>query len=519
MLSSKGWMCLLVSGIVLFASNHSNAQSSSRYPSAQRNQARTVQRSGVNSFAGQHVAPPAPPQSRVAQAYVPQHLQSGIQTGVVAPPVERTVSTSEPVAQTAQISGSGSRGVASPIYDNVISGSGSRVVGSPIYDNVVPGSGSRAVATPYYENVVGSSVGPVHGTIIDSGPVIVGGTGQATHSISTGCSACPTGGCGTGFGGPIDLGVGQTYFDGGGSCGGSCGIAYDDCCGRGGCPPYQNCWLNRLFGSFSGAEFFVGGVGFRSEQFQVPGLNTNDVFDDSSFGFQGGFNVGVPLCNLTCGLISGQIGVRHITSNFDGNSFSDSSRNQTFFTAGLFRRVDYGLQVGVVADVLREEWFTDSQVVQLRGDIAWVYPAGSAFGFRFATQLDEDVSDGTIDGLPFTDLQTTSLETYRFYYRRAAAWGGFVDFSAGWSDSDHFVLGLDHDIPVSETISLQSSLTYLSGDDLPIDSPFAGNGNEAWNVSVGIAWRPRGRSWYRSYNTPVLPVADNGSLILRRGLQ
>ena len=311
-----------------------------------------------------------------------------------------------------------------------------------------------------------------------------------------------------------DLGVGQSYFDGG--CGDSgCGIG-GDCCGRGGCPPcaLENCWLNNLFGAFSGAEFFLGGAGFRSQNLPVPGATS--LFDDSSFGFYGGFNVGKPLCRLTCGLISGQFGVRHVTSNFDGNTFSNETRNQTFFTAGIYRRVDYGLQIGVVADVLREEWFTSTQTVQLRGDFAWVYPGGSAFGFRFTDNLDDDLSDGVVNGLPVTDLATTTLETYRFYYRYGVNAGGFLEVSGGWTGDDGFLVAFDHDLPLNETVAIQSNLTYVSGDESST-SPFsAGDNEEAWNVSVGIAWRPRGRIWYRSYDTPVLPVADNGTFIQRR---
>ena len=499
MLSSKTWMCLVATGFLLAASTHSMAQSGSRYPSAATQRTRTVQRSYQTDAASayERVAPAAPRQARVAQAYVPQHLQNGIQTGVVAP----VQTITEPEFETVGHQGSGRRPAAHTAQ--IISG-------PPIYDNVV-GSG---IVGPIIEGPIVE--GPIVEGPIVSSHVIAGGTGVSSHSISTGCSTCPSGSCGTGFGGPVDLGVGQSYFDGG--CGdGSCDIG-GDCCGRGGCPPYalQNCWLNGLFGSLSGAEFFLGGAGFRSQL-------TDGVFDfdDSSFGFYGGFNVGIPLCRLTCGLISGQFGVRHVTSNFDGNSFTDDTRNQTFFTAGLYRRVDYGLQVGVVADVLREEWFTSTQTVQLRGDIAWVYPRGSAFGFRFTDNLEDDVSNGIVNGQGFTGLQTTTLDTYRFYYRHGVESGGFFEVSGGWTGEEGFLVAFDHDLPISQTVAIQSNLTYVSNDEASDElvalAPFVGDGDEAWNISIGLAWRPRGRAWYRSYNTPLLPVADNGTFIQRRG--
>ena len=512
MLSSKAWMSLVAAGILLASTTSSNAQTT-RYTNGQLLQQRQTQQPlsrtqvaqrnarSMSNAGYDQVAPPAPPTTHVARAYVPQHMQnSGIQTGVVVQqPAVQTEIYQEQVRSTRPVRvGSTTRGP--------IARTSQMISETPYYDgNMVGGS-----------PVVGNTI--VGGGILNSGCAGCGSSGYSTHTTSGGCSSCGNGGCGTGFGGPVDLGVGETYFDGGGCGDPGCGSGLSDCCGRGGCPPtaLEECWLNGLFGVFSGGEFFGGGVGFRSEQFQVPGASVDDVFEDCSFGFYGGFNIGVPLCRLTCGLIQGQIGVRHVASEFDGNSFSANSRNQTFFTAGLFRRVDYGLQMGVVADVMREEWFADSQTVQLRGDIGWVYPSGSTFGFRFTSQLEDDVSDGVIDLLPFTGLTTTTIETYRFYYRHTAPSGGYTDFSAGWSDNEHFLIGFDHDMPISETIAIQSSLLYLSGEDLASNSPFAGNGNEAWNISVGFAWRPNGRAWYRSYNRPMFNVADNGTMILKR---
>ena len=502
MLSSKTWMCLLAIGLLTAASTHSMAQSGSRYSNApiQRAHPQAVQRSYQSDTIVEQAAPAG--QARVAQTYVPQHIQNGIQTGVVAAPVQRTAAAPnaefamdqphprQPVARTAQI-------ISGPPISNYSVGSGTSGTIGPVVGPIVEG--------PIVE-------GPIIGGPIVGSHVMVGGSGVSSHSISTGCSTCPTGSCGSGFGGPVDL-VGQSYFSGRcNSCGdGRCG---GDCCGRGGCPPGP-CWLDGLFGAFGGAEFFAGGAGFKSETFQVPGI-TNEVFDDSSFGVFGGFNLGVPLCRLTCGILSGQIGVRHISSDFDGNNFSTNSRNQTFFTAGVFRRVDYGLQIGVVADVLREDWFTTTQTVQIRGDFAWVYPGGSAFGFRFTDGLEDDTSDGIINGTQFTDLRTSTIDTYRFYYRQGVSSGGYYEVSAGFADEDAYLIAFDHDVPVNQTLSIRSNLTYYSGEDLAINTPFATEGNEAWNVSVGFVWRPSGRR--DSYDAPLLPVADNGTFILRRGL-
>lgn len=310
--------------------------------------------------------------------------------------------------------------------------------------------------------------------------------------------------------------LGDTYFDG--AYGDQYLSAGDDCgleCRPGGCPPelIGDCWIGRLGNVLRDAEYFAGAHGFSSISFAIPGANLQT--EDSSFGFHGGVNVGIPLCRLTCGLVSGQIGVRTVQSNFDGTLFTADDRDQLFVTTGLYRRVDYGLQFGVVLDYLRENWFTNIDVMQLRGDLSWVYPSGSAIGYRFAESVQDDETNGIINGLAFTGLVSDLFDTHRFYYRHASPWGGFTDVFAGFSDEKHFIMGLDVDVALTETVALQSGFNYLLPDE-DTRALIAPGQSEAWNVYVGFVWRPQGRDWYRSYDRPILPVADNGSMILRR---
>lgn len=245
------------------------------------------------------------------------------------------------------------------------------------------------------------------------------------------------------------------------------------------------------------SEYFMGVQAFTGQ-----GATANNRQETASFGYNVGFNAGLPLYRITCGLVSGQLGLRYAQSNFQDQFFSADNRNQLFFTGGIYRRVDYGLQFGVVADVLRETWISRIELVQMRGELSYVWPAGHTFGFRFARGIQND-----------TDAQVPadSLDTYRMFYRHACAWGGHSEFFAGWSDESHTVLGADYELPLGECSVLQSGFTYLSPENrnLTID-------NEAWNIFLNISFRPRGRGWYKFYHRPLLPVADNGSLMLRR---
>ena len=363
------------------------------------------------------------------------------------------------------------------------------IIGSPMGTQY---SGGQVINQgPVYENVIYDD-GYSHGGYSD------GFTEGVVVDGSCGCGECSTGyQCGS-------------VSD----CGGGC-------CGRGGCPDGP-CWLGNFGKAFRTGEYFGGATGFQSPLFTVPGqdipIDENQLASDSSFGLYGGFNLGIPLCRLSCGFLSGQFGVRSVTSNFNGNEFTSEDRRQLFITTGLYRRVDYGLQFGVVADILHEEWFTESDLVQIRSDIGWVYPAGHTLGFRYTTGVQDDTTNGTFNGNQFFDYFQTTDDNYRFYYRHNAPGGGYGEIYAGWAEASQTVFGVDVDLPVTDRVSFQSGFTaYFNDDIVSADSNFqGGNLNEAWNLFVGISLKPQGRSWYRSYDRPLFSVADNGTMFVRR---
>lgn len=298
----------------------------------------------------------------------------------------------------------------------------------------------------------------------------------------------------------------------------SCG---SDCCGRGGCPEGP-CWLGNFGKALRTGEYFGGATGFQSPLFTAPGQGANEndnvLASDSSFGAYGGFNLGIPLCRLSCGFLSGQFGMRSVNTNFNGNEFSHEERRQLFITTGLYRRVDYGLQFGVVADILHEEWFTESDLVQIRADIGWVYPAGHTLGFRYATGVQDDFTEGAFNGNDFFDFFQTTDDNYRFYYRHVAPWGGWGEAFVGWAEASQTIIGVDVDLPVTDRLSFQSGFTaYLNDDIVSTNGNFqGGNLNEAWNLFVGLSFKPQGRRWYKSYDRPLFSVADNGTMLVRR---
>ena len=300
-------------------------------------------------------------------------------------------------------------------------------------------------------------------------------------------------------------------------CGESCGYFDDQCCGRGGCPS-GNCWINNFGNLFRRGEFFVGAQGFQTPWLATPGTAETQLFEDSNFGFYGGFNFGLPLCRISCGLFAGQFGVRTVQSSFNGNEFTPESRDQLFMTTGLYRRVDYGFQGGVVADLMWENWFTNSFVAQVRSELSYAWVGGTSFGFRYFANASASDSGGVFAGVPFDSMTTYSEDQYRFFLRKEHQRGGYVDFLVGWTDASQTVFGLEMDLPMTDRLAAQMNVTYYLDDtELPANSlAFGGNQFESWNVSAGLVWRPMGRAFYRGYDRPLMNVADNGTMLIRR---
>jgi hypothetical protein len=306
---------------------------------------------------------------------------------------------------------------------------------------------------------------------------------------------------------------GFSVMDGGmiGPGGAACCDAYcPDCCGPWrSCGPVPPCCLLPCI-PYDNLEFFGGVQGFTGP------LNRGG---SGSFGFHEGFNWGIPFC----GEIAWQWGMNWTQSNFDGNYLTEDQRNQIFLTGGFFRRVDWGLQCGLVVDYLHDEWDYTADLVQLRGELSWLYCGCHEVGMWFTAGVHEannlpvltpsfDPGEGVVFDTQQSVVQTNDM--LAFFYRRQLACGGEGRAFVGLTTSSQALLGADAVLPINPCWSLRGSFLYITPDGDKADDPnFT---DEAWNVGISLVWTPCGRSLCGpNYCRPLFNVADNGSFTTR----
>ncbi|TWU22024.1 hypothetical protein Pla52o_30720 [Novipirellula galeiformis] len=368
-----------------------------------------------------------------------------------------------------------------------------------------------------------SSCGPV----CDCGEVSCGV--EPGYGYEVGCGAeygepgCGVEACSSCHGEPVCGMEAMGYQDA--SCGmESIGGAYCDSCGGGGCdsccgvqtyplflPLLRVNWCR--FDFFAGVQGFNGPMNFAN----VDGGNGPARAGSGSFGFYEGFNEGRSLKPLFGWDMSAQLGVRATQSNLSGAGFSDEQRDQVFITAGLFRRVDYGLQYGLVFDYLRDDWFYQADLTQLRGELSWKEHGCHVYGFQFMTSQSDDTSTTSVrdaTGATFSSsISMESTDQYRLFYRRLLHNSGSWEAFAGWTDRDDGLLGASMTLPLRQKLALSAGATYLIPNE---GTNSIGYQEESWNIGLGLVYRPGGSLGAGRYSRPMFDVADNGTFMVDR---
>lgn len=299
--------------------------------------------------------------------------------------------------------------------------------------------------------------------------------------------------------------IGDEFGEFGGDCGDGCGM--DGNCGPWGC--FQCCLIPCPRIPWDDLTVFGGAQGFTGPK---------NIGDSGSFGFHEGVNWGAPL-PLFNGCFGMQAGARFTQSNLSGTDFSPDTRHQVFLTGGVFRRVDWGLQGGIAFDYLSDEWYTNTRLSQLRGELSWVFPCGHELGAWVTSGLSEDTAATRIfvNQIPQNGTATWEpTDLYAFFYRhRFSGWeGATCRLYGGFTGDSDGLVGADAQVPLSCDLALQAGFTFLAPQEAKAPAG-VGDIQESWNVGISLVWYPGCNSaTTKSYFAPLFQVADNGSFMV-----
>jgi hypothetical protein len=260
------------------------------------------------------------------------------------------------------------------------------------------------------------------------------------------------------------------------------------------CPCF---WRN--FSQFGGAQAFKGPADL--------GVNGN-------FGFHTGVNWATPLeQQLGVGL---QLGTIFAVSDFEGGGglVNDRRRYQYFVTGGLFRRAkcNYGLQGGAAVDYLHDDFYVHMNLMQVRGEVSYVWECGKELGLWSAVHvLDDNQTAPLFLGVPSITWQTT--DQFNGFYRRRFTNGSTARCWIGLTDHADVLFGSDVNAILAERWSLQAGYNYLWPRS---DSSIPASVRESWGLMISLTWYPGCKMRNACFNPyqPLFKVADNNSMMI-----
>lgn len=290
-----------------------------------------------------------------------------------------------------------------------------------------------------------------------------------------------------------------------------------DCCSE----SFNGDWLDDLLRN---SEGFVSGDAFKNVGDATGTLGSLD----NSQGFRLGVNSGFRLGDLP---FRGQFGVGYGGYDWKGRFGlgglvpASAIEKQFYVTAGLFRRSDIEsgerLSWGVVYDeFVADQWgflAQDFSVGQVRGSLGYALNAANEVGLRgaFSAQSGNALTFLRAGSPAFTVKPQDQLNVFWHHHWEYGADTNFFAGVVNGADLGDWLFGFDARAPLNDCVSVYGGITYVA------PSVAAGNigvAQEAWNASIGFVISLGSKSATRNvsgfHGMPLLPVADNGSMII-----
>lgn len=238
-----------------------------------------------------------------------------------------------------------------------------------------------------------------------------------------------------------------------------------------------------------------------------------------SAGVVGGFNTGFRLGQSR---VRGQIGASYGVYDLKGRDTvsTSSSEQQTFITAGLYKRSDVSADEriswgGVFDQFFGHQWgylAGEVYLTQFRGIVGYALSESNEVGFWGTIHAN---NDGSVTGFlnPIRAMNQANV-----YWRHNYDFGGQTMAYVGGVDSadvGSWLVGVLGQAPLSDTISLYSNVTFAFPGSKT--GPVGANELE-WNLGLGLMYSFGGKAVSPTVSgqkgLPLLPVANNGSLLI-----
>jgi|RhiMetdeSRZDD1v2_1073273.scaffolds.fasta_scaffold458462_2 hypothetical protein len=246
-------------------------------------------------------------------------------------------------------------------------------------------------------------------------------------------------------------------------------------------------------------NIFVGPDG--SKQPQDLGINANmgiRFAGNAGFSIAPSLNLGMQV-GVACNLSDAAV---HVLDQIEGTS----SRNQLYFTVGVFNRTGHRFNWGLAYDTLLEHYYDDFHLAQVRGQIGVDVTGDNEVGVWFTKSMKGE--NGVMGGTPVRlDPISQANAFYRHTWANHAQTAAWLGVAAGHDDvvwvlpanpRDRHVLvyGAELRMPLSERFAITGAANFLT--------PTATGTVDAF---LGVAFYP-GRSAMRQDRNAYAPIAD-----------
>jgi len=254
-----------------------------------------------------------------------------------------------------------------------------------------------------------------------------------------------------------------------------------------------------------------------------------------NFGFRTGFNTGLAGCwngpiRLQLGASFAGYDLSGRDGDFGADPFSNASiEQQIFSTFGFYKRSDiccderfaWGAVIDLLYDNNLGEEAREVFNRQARGYLGYAWDEANEFGTWFAFQLNwaRYISD------TLGRTRVRGLDQVNFFWHHNWDFGADTwVYAGGAEEPGEWTLGLLGQAPLNSSVALFGGFTYVvpsapSGDpNFGLDQNYS---ESYWNLTFGIVWYPGCKASNNSVSgyrgLPLLPLADNGSFMLKAG--